>query len=145
MTLDEIQTQWDTDSAIDQLHLGEDSAATPKLHAKYLKLLTSAQLRRIKLQSDLNVLKTVKFRYYRGEMGKEELAEQGWDQWQGVKPLKSEMDQFLVGDSDLNTLQMRIDYITVMIDAITSIMNQIKARDWQIKNAITWKQFLAGG
>ena len=67
-----------------------------------------------------------------------------WPQWQGVKPLKNEMDEFLSGDSDLNTMKVKIDYLETMIYMLESILGQIKARDWQIKTAVEWKKFLAG-
>ena len=79
-----------------------------------------------------------------GEMGKNELDELQWGQWQGVKPLKNEMEEFLDGDSDLNKITIKCAYIKNMIEALESILNQIKSRDWQIRNAIQWKQFVAG-
>jgi hypothetical protein len=68
----------------------------------------------------------------------------GWVQWQGVKPLKNEMDEFLQGDTDLNTMRVKIDYLETMIYLLESILTQIKARDWQLKSGIEWKRFLAG-
>lgn len=144
MTLDDIQAEWDKDCQIDDNYLGENSTATPKLHAKYIRLLVNARLKLTKLQSEYNILRKNKFRYYRGELSREELNELGWPQWQGIKPLKNEMDEFLTGDDDLNKIKMRIDYIEIMIYTLESIMGQIKSREWQIKNGITWKQFLAG-
>jgi hypothetical protein len=144
MTLDQIQQEWDIDCQIDDNYLGETSTATPKLHAKYLKLLVGVKLKHTKLSSDYNLLRKNKFRLYRGELSRDELTQLGWDQWQGVKPLKNEMDEFLSGDTDLNLLRVKIDYLETMIYYLESVMGQIKARDWQIKSAITWKQFLAG-
>ena len=77
-------------------------------------------------------------------MSRDELKENGWDQWQGIKPLKNEMDEFLTGDEDLNSLEVKIKYLETMIYLLESILGQIKARDWQIKSAIQWKMFLAG-
>lgn len=144
MNIDEIQNEWEKDSYIDDNFLGESATKTPKLHAKYLKLLIGVKLKHTKLSSDYNILRKNKFRYYRGELSREELTELGWPQWQGVKPLKSELEQMLEGDSDINTLLLKIQYLETMIFLLESILGQIKARDWQIKNAITWKQFLAG-
>lgn len=144
MTLDDIQNEWEKDCEIDDNYLGEHATKTPKLHAKYLKVLMSIKLKHTKLQSDYNILRKNKFRYYRGELGKEELNDLNWNQWQGVKPLKNEMDEFLTGDSDLNTLKVKIEYLESMIYLLESIMGQLKARDWQIKSAIEWKRFLAG-
>lgn len=144
MNIEQLQELWDADCAIDDNYLGEQSTATPKLHAKYVKLLVQVKLKHTKLQSDYNLLRKNKFRYYRGELSRDELNDLGWAQWQGVKPLKNEMDEFLSGDSDLNTLRVKIDYLETMIYFLESIMQQIKARDWQIKTAVEWKKFLAG-
>lgn len=144
MKLDEILDMWEVDSSIDDNHLGEASTTTPKLHAKYIKLLVQAKLRQTKLNIDFNSLRKTKFRYYRGELSREELTVLKWDQWQYNKPLKAEMDEFLKGDDDLSTIQTRIDYINTTVYALESIMTQIKARDFQLSNGIKWKTFLAG-
>lgn len=144
MTLDEVLLAWEADSPIDDNHLGENSAATAKLHSKYLRILIDTKLKKTKLDIDYNNLRKLKFRYYRGELSRSELEELGWEQWQYNKPLKAEMDEFLKGDEDLAKIQVRIEYIDTMIYALESIMQQIKQRDWQIRNGIQWKQFLAG-
>ena len=144
MTLDEIQEMWENDSEIDDNHLGEASTTSAKLHSKYLKLLIDAKLKLAKYNTDYNTLRAGKFRYYRGEMSRQELVDNGWDQWQGTKPLKNEMDEFLTGDSDLNKLKLRIEYLNTMVYALESIMTSIRGRDWAIKNGIEWKKFLAG-
>jgi len=144
MTLEEIQQEWDIDCEIDNNYLGETTTATPKLHAKYLKLLVNIKLKHTKLSSDRNILRKNKFRLYRGELSRDELAALDWPQWQGVKPLKNEMDEFLSGDTELNTSKVRIEYLETMIYFLESVLGQIKARDWQIKTAVEWKKFLAG-
>lgn len=58
--------------------------------------------------------------------------------------MKNEMDEFLKGDSDLNKIDLKIQYIKIMVEALESILNQVKARDWSIRNAIEFKKFLAG-
>lgn len=144
MTLEELQLEWEKDCVIDDNYLGENSTATPKLHAKYIRVLVNVRLKHTKLQSDYNMLRKNKFRYYRGELSRDELTNLGWLQWQGVKPLKNEMDEFLSGDTELNTIKVRLDYLETMIYTLESIMGQIKSREWQIKNGIEWKKFLAG-
>lgn len=144
MNIEQIQEMWDADAEIDDNYLGEHATKTPKLHAKYVKILVGVKLKHTKLQSDYNMLRKAKFRYYRGELSREELQDLGWSQWQGVKPLKNEMDEFLSGDTELNTLRVKIDYLETMIYLLESILGQIKARDWQLKSGIEWKKFLAG-
>lgn len=144
MKIDEIQTMWDEDCGINDNYLGEAATLTPKLHSKYIKLLIEAKLKLSKYNSDYNTLRKLKFRYYRGEMSRQELAELQWEQWQGVKPLKNEMDEILTGDTDLNAIHIRIEYLNSMIYLLESILGQIRSRDFQIKNGIEWKKFLAG-
>lgn len=144
MTLDELQQMWEKDCEIDDNYLGENSTLTPKLHAKYVKLLVNTKLKHTKLQADYLLLRKNKFRYYRGELSRDELTDLGWQQWQGIKPLKNEMDEFLQGDSELVTIKIKIDYLETMIYFLESVLGQIKARDWQIKTAVEWKKFLAG-
>ena len=144
MNIEQIQDMWEVDAEIDDNYLGEHATKTPKLHAKYVKILVGVKLKHTKIQSDYNMLRKAKFRYYRGELSREELQDLGWVQWQGLKPLKNEMDEFLSGDTELNTLRVKIDYLETMIYLLESILGQIKARDWQLKSAISWKQFLAG-
>jgi hypothetical protein len=101
MNLEQLQEEWDKDCEIDDNYLGENSTATPKLHSKYIKFLVQVKLKHTKLQSDYLMLRKNKFRLYRGELSRDELVQLGWDQWQGVKPLKNEMDEFLSGDIEL--------------------------------------------
>ena len=143
-TIDEILEEWEEDSIVDDNHVDTESIKIPKLHAKYLKYLTSSKLALVKKNNDYNALKKIKFRYYRGELTKDELIEMGWEQWQGTKPMKNEMDQFLTGDSDLIKLKLSMDLLETKIYALESILNQIKARDWQLKNIVEWKKFLSG-
>lgn len=144
MNIEELQEMWDVDCKIDENHLGTASTDTPKLHSKYVRHLTQTKLSLIKLKSDLNILKKNKFRYYRGELSREELTELNWNQWQGVKPLKNEMDQLLEGDEDVVKLMARIEYLETKLYMIESVMSQIKARDWQIRNSVDYMKFLAG-
>lgn len=144
MNIEEIQQMWETDCQIDDNHLGEQATYTPKLHSKYIKELIQYKLKLTKTKSEYNMLRKTKFRYYRGEMSRDELKEFGWEQWQYNKPLKAEMDEFLSGDSDLSKIEARIEYLETGIYLLESILNQLKSRDWEIKSHIEWKKFLAG-
>ena len=144
MKFEDIIVMWEADSVIDDDHLDRESTRTPNLHAKYLNLLIQYKLKIVQAQKDYKTLRTKKFRYYRGELSMAELKELGWDQWQGVKPLKNEMEEFLDGDVDLADSDMKIEYLKSVYQYLDSVMAQLKSRDWQIRNSITWKQFISG-
>jgi hypothetical protein len=144
MNTEDIIKEWDEDSTVDSNHVDNESVNVPKLHAKYIRHLVQAKMRVNDLQNEYSILKKVKFRYYRGELSRDELKEYQLDQWQGTKPIKSECEQLLDGDSELSKLKFRIENLNIRIYLLESILGQIKARDWQLKNIVSWKQFIAG-
>ena len=144
MKLTEIQEAWAKDCRIDETNLGHASAQVPMLHSKYLNLLTNSRLQLRKAESDLARLRRTKYRYYRGELSKDELAELGWDQWQGVKPIKNEMDEFLATDDDLIAQTDRVEYFKTVYQQLESILKSISSRTWDIKSSIEWYKFSNG-
>lgn len=143
-TVEEVMLQWETDAEIDTNHLDKVAIDIPKLHAKYLRVLTESKLRLAKAQTDYETMRQIKFRYYRGELSRDELATYEWPQWQRTKPLKNEMDEFLRGDGDLNQLKTRVAYLQALVGAVESIMQEIRSRNWSVRNALEYRKFVAG-
>ena len=144
MKLSELQEQWADDSSIDETNLGKESAKVPTLHAKYLNYLSSTRLNLRKAQSDYLNTRRKKYKYYRGEMSKQELEDEGWIQWQGNKPLKNEMDEFLQCDNDLINLEDKVEYFKTVIGHLEQILRSINSRTWDIKTAVEWAKFTNG-
>lgn len=144
MKLTEIQQLWEQDSRIDETNLGRESVRTPLLHSKYITLISKAKLQLRKAESDYWNCRRLKYRYYRGELTRQELEEAGWVQFQGNKPLKNEMDEFLQCDHDLIELQDKIEYFKTGIYTLEQILRSINSRTWDIKSAIEWQKFTNG-
>ena len=144
MKLSELQDQWSQDSKIDETNLGRESTKVPTLHAKYLNYLSSTRLNLRKAESDYYNTRRKKYKYYRGEMTKTELEEEGWDQWQGNKPLKNEMDEFLQCDADLIALQDKVEYFKTVIAHLEQVLRSLNSRTWDIKTAVEWAKFTNG-
>lgn len=144
MNIDEVNEQWENDCKIDRNHLTEEALKTPNLHQKYLDILMQAKMKIMKYSSEYQQLRHVKFKYYRGELTKQELIDRGWEQYQGLKPLKSDMDEFLSSDADLVKLKMRIEYCESLVYQLESILKMISGRDWQIRNSIEHLKFVSG-
>lgn len=136
---------WANDARIDETRLGEESIRIPQLHSKYLNLLSSTKLMQRKAESEYLRMRKRKYRYYRGEMTKAELDEMGWSQWQGTKPLKNEMDEFLSTDEDLIVMQDKVEYYKTVIFQLEQIMRSLNSRTWDIKNAVEFMKFSNGG
>jgi hypothetical protein len=144
MKLTELQDEWSKDCKINELNLGQESIKTPNLHSKYLNFLSSTRLNLRKAESDYLNCRRKKYRYYRGEMTREELEEENWTQWQGNKPLKNEMDEFLTVDADLVQYQDKVEYFKTVLYQLEQIVRSINSRGWDIKNAIEWQKFTNG-
>jgi hypothetical protein len=144
MKLSDLQEMWAEDSRISETNLGHEAAKTPTLHAKYLNFLTSVRLNLRKAESDYLNCRRKKYRYYRGEMTRKELEDEGWSQWQGIKPLKNEMDEFLETDSDLVSFQDKIEYFKTVLYQLEQIIRSLNSRTWDIKNSIEWQKFTNG-
>lgn len=142
--LEEILLEWDKDGIISDSKLDTESLNTPKLHGKYLRHLMSAKEKLSKAKYDVHELKILKKRYYTGALSKEELEKLGWEQYQLAKPLKAELEDILAGDKDMVKLKLKIEYLETIVTATEYILTQLRSRDFQIKNAITWKQFQSG-
>lgn len=144
MKLSQLQEEWEKDSRIDELNLGRESTRVPVLHSKYLTYLSKVKLQMRKAESDYYNTRRLKYRYYRGEMSKSELAELEWEQFQGNKPLKNEMDEFLQCDSDLIVLQDKAEYYKTLIYTLEQILRSINSRTWDIKTAVEYMKFTNG-
>lgn len=144
MKLSDIQEQWERDSRIDETNLGRESIRVPTLHAKYLTYLSKVKLQLRKAESDYYNTRRKKYRYYRGEMSREELEQEGWEQFQGNKPLKNEMDEFLQCDESLILFQDKIEYFKTVSYTLEQIIRSINSRTWDIKSAIEWAKFTNG-
>ena len=144
MKLSELQEMWAEDCRIDETNLGKESARVPMLHAKYINFLSSTRLNLRKAESDYFNCRRKKYRYYRGEMSRAELETEGWIQWQGAKPLKNEIDEFLQGDVDLILLQDKVEYFKTVLYQLEQIIRSINSRTWDIKSSIEWIKFTNG-
>ena len=145
MKLQEIQTMWEQDCKVDQTNLGRAAARVPELHAKYLNMMTSVRLQYRKAEADYLRLRKLKYRYYRGELSKEELTELGWEQYLNNKPLKNEMDEFMASDDDIIQSTDKMEYIKTVLFQLEQILKSINSRTWDVKSAIEWYKFTNGG
>ena len=75
---------------------------------------------------------------------REELEEHGWNQYQGLKPLKNEMDDVLQCDEEMIKQQDKIDYIKAVLYQLEQILRSLNSRTWDIKSAIEWTKFTNG-
>lgn len=145
MKLSELQEMWKQDCKIDMTNLGQEAANVPVLHAKYLALLTSTKLQLRKVEADFLRMRKLKERYFRGELSKEELENLGWEQYLNNKPLKNEMDSFVMADEEIIQYVDKIEYYKTLLYQLEQTIKSINSRTWDVKSAIDWYKFTNGG
>lgn len=143
MNLDAIHELWSQDCQINHMELSEESLKLPKLHAKYLNIMTQERLTLRKLEEDRKTLVKLKHDYYRGIMPEEDLKENGWTPFQ-LSVLKSDIPLYLDADQDIIKLNLRIATQQEKVDVLEQIIRTIHNRGYLIKNAIEWEKFKVG-
>ena len=143
-TVEQIDAMWAKDCVIDRNNLTEETIKTASLHQKYLSMMMEVRNKLIKYNHDYLQMKELRSRYYLGELTKDELEQNGWMQYQGLKPLKSDMQTKLETDSELLKLKIKIQYLENIQYQLENILSQIKGRDWALKNHIEWLKYVSG-
>jgi len=140
--LEQVLKYWESDADMDQTEPGKELLKIPKLHNKYLSILTKHKIASKKAHFDYLRMRKVKWEYYTGKMSQEELAEYGWEPFQFT--LKSDITTYLEADSDLIKLLEKKVYHEETISVIESIMNELKSRTFQLRDFIQWEKFIGG-
>lgn len=145
MKLTELQDMWKKDCEINIMDLANEALRGPKLHAKYLAMLTSTRLQLRKAEAEYLRLRKNKERYYRGELSREELEEFGWEQYLHNKPLKNEMESVLQTDDDIINQYDKLEYYKTLLYMLEQIIKSLNGRNWEVRAAIDWRKFTEGG
>ena len=146
MDLQKILSEWKSDSQIEFNKLDVSSQETPKLHAKYLELYTTAKLKLKDAEFKQKFLLKEKWLYYNGKIPVETVIQRGWnpDPFDGLKILKGEMDHYYNTDPEIVASEQQIAYLKEVVNTLKEIMDHVKWRHSTIKNMIDWKKFEAG-
>lgn len=141
--IDELMEEWSKDSAIDETDINRELARIPKLHSKYLNILTHHTLIVKKHMSDYYKLKTRKFEYYKGDFSQEDYEETGWEIF--VKKTGRDVNMYLDSDEDLNNILLKKIMHEEIVEYCKSVLKELNSRTWQLKSYIDYERFLRGG
>jgi hypothetical protein len=140
--LEQVLKYWEKDADMDQTEPGKELLKIPKLHNKYLSILTKHKIASKKAHFDYLRMRKIKIDYYSGRMDQEELEKHGWQPFTFV--LKSDINAYLEGDDDLIRMLEKKVYHEETVSVIESIMSELKQRTWQLRDFIGWEKFIGG-
>ncbi len=139
--LETIQKMWETDSKIDIDNLHTDSLNIPVLHGKYHELYNNILLLRKKAEQQRKNIRHERYEYFSGKADPEVYIENPFPK--KIRD-KDTMAKYLDADTKLSGVSLKIEYYSVMLEYLESILKQITQRNYQIKNAIDFMRFSSG-
>lgn len=140
--LEQVLKYWESDADMDQTEPGKELLKIPKLHNKYLSILTKHKIASKKAHFDYLRMRKIRLDYYAGRMSQEELQEYGWEPFSFV--LKTDVNAYLEADDNLIKLLEKKVYHEEAVSVIESIMSELKSRTFQLRDFIQWERFIGG-
>ena len=147
MKLSDIKKQKEHDLVpLDKFKLTEESLNLPNLHARWIDIYNIQNNLLVEARYRANIYKKKLSRYYKGMMMKRE-------EWEAIGkkvqfqegPLgKTELENYILGDTDYAKLNGKMEMIMSNIAYVESIIENIKQRGWAIKNAIEYEKYVGG-
>ena len=140
--LDELLEEWHKDADIDQTEPGKALLNIPKLHSKYLNILSRHRLLFKEAEFKYNKMKKLKWEYYTGKLDDDELKKYGWEPFPFV--LKSDVSTYMESDDDLNNYSAQKIIHNEIVEASETILKELHSRTYQLRAWIDWEKFIQG-
>ena len=141
MTLEELKQESYKDIPINKVeNIDQESFFNQEIKAKWLDYKSRFELLLARSKGDYQVMYREKWEYYGGKADAKVYAAKPFD----LKVLKTDLQMYIASDNDIIELSNKIAYLETTIKFIDGVIKSIDNRGWDIKNAISWKQFEAG-
>ena len=140
--LDDLLQMWAKDAEIDRTEPGKALLDIPKLHSKYLNILSNHRLSSCDAEFKYNRMKKLKWEYYTGKLDDDDLKKYGWEPFPFV--LKSDITTYLDSDEDLNKYLAQKMMHDEIVDVCQSILKELNSRTFQLRDFIAWERFIQG-
>ena len=140
MTLDELKAQVEKDLTINDERLDTESLRNQELYSKYLDYKTNFELLLPRAKGEYKVLYREIWEYYGGKSDAKIYVTNPI----ALQVLKTDLHVYIESDEDIIKSEHKVAYLESVIKYIDGILKSITNRQWDIKNAISWRQFEAG-
>jgi hypothetical protein len=140
--VDELLEMWRQDCDIDRTEPDKEILNIPKLHSKYLNVLSRHRLLSKDAEFKYNKMKKLKWEYYTGKLDDDQLEEHGWKPFPFI--LKSDITTYLDSDEDLNKYLANKALHDEIVDLCTIILKELNSRTFQLRDYISWQKFIQG-
>jgi hypothetical protein len=140
--LEELMNEWNKDSKIDRTEPGKALIDIPQLHSKYLNILSHHKLLCKDADFKYSRMKKIKWEYYTGKMGDDDLRKYGWAPFPFT--IKSEITTYMEADEDLNKFIASRMLHEEIVSCCEFILKELHSRTFQLKSFIDYERFIQG-
>jgi hypothetical protein len=140
--IDDLLEMWRQDCDIDKTEPDRELLNIPKLHSKYLNILSQHRMLSKQAEFKYNKMKKLKWEYYTGKLDDDQLKELGWEPFPYI--LKSDLSTYLDSDEDLNKTIASKAVHDEIVELCTTIMKELNSRTFQLRDYISWQKFIQG-
>ena len=140
--LDDLLAMWAKDSEIDRTEPGKALLDIPKLHSKYLNILSNHRLLIRDCEFKYNRMKKIKWEYYTGKLDENDLKKHGWEPFPYV--LKSDITTYMEADEDMNRYLAQKRLHEEIVEVCNSILKELHSRTYQLRGFIEYEKFING-
>jgi hypothetical protein len=140
--IEELLEMWRKDCDIDRTEPGKALLDIPKLHSKYLAILSKHRLLSKEAEFKYNKMRRLKWEYYTGKLDDDTLKSRNWEPFPYV--LKSEITTYLESDDDINKYIAIKTLNDEIVELCQSIMKELNSRTFQLRDYIAWERFIQG-
>lgn len=140
--LEQLLEMWRKDAEIDRTEPGKELLNIPKLHSKYVTIMSNHRMMARDAEFQLNRWKKLKWEYYTGKLDDDDLKKYGWEPFPFT--LKSDITTYLEADEDINKYKAKKVIHDEIVDICTSIIKELNSRTYQLRDFISWERFVNG-
>jgi hypothetical protein len=140
--IEDLLEMWRQDCDIDKTEPDRELLNIPKLHSKYLNILSQHRMLSKQAEFKYNKMKKLKWEYYTGKLDDDQLKEYGWEPFPFI--LKSDITTYLESDEDLNKTIASKAVHDEIVELCTTIMKELNSRTFQLRDYISWQKFIQG-
>lgn len=144
VNIDALTEEWINDAAYDETEPQKAMANIPKLHAKYLRIMTHHNLIVKKMQADYNWRRKIKWEYYSGDLNNPEDLEKYGLEPMLKKVLRADLQHYLDSDFELNNILLKKVMNEEIVDFCKNVLKELNNRTWQLRSYMDWERFIGG-
>lgn len=144
VTIDTLMEEWVNDASYDETEPQKAMANIPKLHAKYLRIMTHHNLLVKKFVFEYNSRRKIKWEYYNGDLNNPEDLEKYGLEPMMKKVLRADLQHYLDSDTELNSILLKKVMHEEIVEFCKQVLKELNNRTWQLKEYMSWERFIGG-